>query len=352
MKIERAEISACRYELKRVLDTSRTRLSERCGYALELIDEDGRIGRGESLPLPVAGTEDLQETGRALRAVTARLLGREGELAELLDWVDEWAPTAPAARFSLDSALHDLEAQRRGLPLARLLAAHPSGSVAVNEVLGLGNPQHTAEAAAAAVALGYRTLKLKVGAAPPEVDAVLLASVRDAVPRVIALRLDANGAWSVREALVALERLSEFDVELVEQPVPARDLAGLRYVAERSPIPVAADEALAHEAGREALLGGELAPVAILKPMVLGGVRASARLAAASGVRCVVTTTFEGPVGVAAALHLAAAVGDRKLAHGLAASDALVADFPAQLAPISGSLSPARGPGLMGTAPG
>ncbi len=351
MKIERAKLTERCYALKGRLATSRTVLMERRGCALELIDEDGVSGCGESLPLPLSGTEDLDATRAALRAASAGLPGREGDLGELLDWVDAQHGGTPAARCAIDTALHDLEAQRGGEPVASLLADHPSRSVEVNAVLGSNDAGGSTRDAAASVSRGYRTLKLKVGALPLEADATRLAGVRDAVPQEIGIRVDANGSWSVEAALSALERLSDFDLELIEQPVEALDLEGLRRVSERSPSPVAADEALASEEGRRALVAGKLAPVAILKPMVLGGLRASAQLARAAsgvGVRCVVTTTFEGPVGLAAALHLAAAVGDSSLAHGLAASDTLVADFPDELVPVAGRLRRSLRPGLLG----
>ncbi len=351
MKIERANLTERCYALKGRLATSRTVLMERRGCALELIDEDGVRGCGESLPLPLSGTEDLDATRAALRAASAGLPGREGDLGELLNWVDAQHGGTPAARCAIDTALHDLEAQRRGEPVASLLADHPSRSVEVNAVLGSNDAGGSTRDAAASVSRGYRTLKLKVGALPLKEEVARLAAVRAAIPRQIAIRVDANGSWSVGAALSALERLSDFDLELIEQPVEALDLEGLRRVSERSPIPVAADEALASDEGRRALVAGKLAPVAILKPMVLGGLRASARLARAAGgvgVRCVVTTTFEGPVGLAAALHLAAAVGDSSLAHGLAASDVLVADFPDELVPVAGILRRSLRPGLLG----
>ncbi len=351
MKIERVGLGARRYVLRDTLATSRTRLAERRGYAVELVDENGKIGRGEALPLPAAGTEDLAATHAVLRASGARLAGREGELQELLDWVEAGASGAPAASCALDTALHDLEAQRAGQPVAHLLAARPRDSVDVNAVVGSDASRGPAGEAVAAVRRGYRTLKLKVGVRSLDADAALLAAVRAVIPGSTSLRIDSNGAWTVESALAALETLAEFDVDLVEQPVRGGDLEGLRLVSERSPVPVAADEALATSAGRAALVTGSIVPVAILKPMVLGGLRASARLAraaAAAGVRCVVTTTFEGPVGTAAALHLSAALGDPELAHGLAASDMLVAEFPQELVPVRGSLRVRGEPGLLG----
>jgi o-succinylbenzoate synthase len=345
VKLARVELRPLDYRLRAPLRTGGGAIARRAGLAVGVCDAEGRRGRGEALPLPAAGTETLERCAAALRAAQRELPGWEGALDELLDGLERRWPEAPAARCALDVALHELEALRQDLPVARLLGAQPRARVAVNALLGAGEPAALRAEAAAALARGYSALKLKLGAREIDADLCRVAAVR-ALGGALRLRADANGAWSEPQTRAALPRLAALGLELLEQPTAPADLAALARLAADSPVPIAADEALASPAGRAALAAGALAPIAVLKPPVLGGLRAAARLAwaaRAGGVRCVVTTTLDGPVGTAGALQLAAAVGDADLASGLAAAELLDTPFPELLRPRDGRLElPAR----------
>jgi o-succinylbenzoate synthase len=313
----------------------------------------GAVGVGEALPLPTSGTEEIERTAERLDSLGSTLTGSSGKLGALLDCVDEVLGDAPAARCAADTALHDLEGQRAGLPVSRLLGEAVASSVPVNAVLGDRTLAETLSEARNATAAGYTTLKLKVGRERVGEDLERIAAVRDALASDVRLRLDANGAWSADTALEFVRGAEDLDLELIEQPVPADDLPGLARLARESTIPIALDETLALPQRREEALEGRLGSVVIVKPMVLGGLRESARLARAAverGFRVVVTTTFEGPVGTAAALHLAAVVGDVRLASGLASADVIAASFPSWLVPDRGTLRCSADPGL-GTEP-
>ncbi len=355
MNIERVTLEPVRYRLRKPLRTHRTELRERRGFRVCLHGSGGLVGLGEALPLVTSGTESPQETEAALGELTVALGGRSGTLDELLDRIDDTCPGAPAARCAFDGALHDLRARIRGVPVAHLLGGNLPRAVPVNAVIGACGPDASVAAAREAKARGFGTLKLKVGEASSDEDEARLRAVRRAVGAELRLRIDANGAWSARNAIAILSRLEPLAIEFVEQPVPGRDLAGLARVHSESPITVAADEALAWPEGRQALLEGKLAEIAVLKPMLLGGLRTCMRLATAagaSGVRCVVTTTFEGWIGTALATHLAAAMQPGDLACGLASSDVLESTFPPELIPHEGRISVHDRPGLGCTEPG
>ena len=349
LKLERIELEPLAYALRAPLLRAGGALRERHGIRLTLHSACGALGRGEALPLAEIGTETLAEASETLRELARHFAGARLELAELAAELERRAPGAPAARCALDVAAHDLAARLERRPVAALLAAAPRADVEVNALLPAADLDATLAAAEAALAQGYRTLKLKLGAHGADTDRRRVAALRERCGPGVRLRLDANGAWSVSDALELLEALALLDVELVEQPVPAHDLDGLAWLHARSPIPLAADEALASAAGRERFCAGELASIAILKPMALGGLGPGARLAraaAARGLRSVVTTTLDGPIATAAALHLAAAVGTPALAQGLAAADSLAAPFPAALVPERGWLHLAPSAGL------
>jgi L-alanine-DL-glutamate epimerase-like enolase superfamily enzyme len=166
--------------------------------------------------------------------------------------------------------------------------------------------------------------------------------VRDAVGSDARIRLDANGGWKEREAEEAIAHLAPYRIELLEQPVEARDLGGLARLSARSPIPIAADEALAGGYAVDEIFTRNAASVLVLKPAVLGGLRASQRIAArarAAGWGVVVTSALDSAVGLAAALQLAAALPGPHLAAGLATGALLDWDLAKAPTPSRGMLS-------------
>ena len=170
-----------------------------------------------------------------------------------------------------------------------------------------------------------------MGAAPLAAEEARLAAVRNAVGPVVALRLDANGAWpDAAHALRALERLARFGIELVEQPVPAPDVAALAAVRGARVVPIAADESAADAASLERVLAAGAADVVVVKPSALGGLRAAERAAQrarAAGCQVLVTSLLDGAVARAAALALAAAQPGPLRAAGLATGALLAADL-------------------------
>jgi L-Ala-D/L-Glu epimerase len=345
----RLEVRAFRLPLRVPLATAHGRVVAVEGLRLLLRDKDGSFGLGEVTPLPDFGTETLDAAARALGSL------RLGEAPHALRDVPQACsplPHAPAARAGVEMALLDLLARRHGMPLARLLGATAVCPVKVNALLRGETPLDAVREAQAAVASGFRTLKLKVGAGPEELDTRRLKATREAVGPAVRLRVDANAAWTEAEARLRLAPLLALELEYVEQPVHPGDFSGLRRL--RALLPIAADEALAMDGAQEALLDGQEGPAAdvlILKLPVLGGILPALQLAsraAGRGVGAVVTSAMDGAVGRAAGAHLALAVGG-VFAHGLAVGSLLLED-PGALPVEAGSVQLRDKPGL-GIAP-
>jgi L-Ala-D/L-Glu epimerase len=345
----RLETRAFRLPLKApVLTAHGARLAVE-GVLLRLRDGEGGVGLGEVTPMPDFGTETFAEAQEAL--LTLRL----GAVPASVDAVPQSftvRPEAVAARAGVEMALLDLVARRRGVALGRLLGAPAVRRVPVNALLAGNSPDASAEEAREAVALGFRTLKLKVGGSSPEGDVARLQAVREAVGSAVRLRVDANGSWSEAEARLRLPGLVACGLEYAEQPVAAANTDALRRL--RAVVPVAADEALGLRGAVEALLDapeGPAADVLVIKLPVLGGVLPALQLAsraAKRGVAVVVTSALDGAVGRAAAAHLALALGGQR-AHGLATGRLLVED-PGAHCLLEGALVLQDVPGL-GVAP-
>ncbi len=212
----RFELSRHTLRLRSPLHTSFGTVHERELLTLTLTDERGVSGFGEAAPLEAYDGVSLERAERALEHYRPLLEGAPAVAgrAQLLDGcraIDE----LPAALAAVDVALWDLAARRAGRPLAELLCEQPARRVPVNATVTAEDRVGAAEQAAAAAQAGFGVVKVKVGVGD---DAGRLAAVRAAVGPSVGLRVDANGAWSVPQAVAAIGSLEAVGLELVEEP--------------------------------------------------------------------------------------------------------------------------------------
>jgi len=255
----------------------------------------GDFGDGEAAPLEPYDGVALAAVRAALDAYAriAREVAPEQLLAACARERD-----LPQALAAVDLALWDLRARRERTPIARLIAADAAPDVAVNATIGALDRAGAAAAASAARRAGFGCLKVKVGVGD---DGGRLAAVRAAAGPEMAIRVDANGAWATPdEALANLERLAGVGIELCEEPV--HGVEPLRAVRERSPIPIAMDETHGPASGAADLVCLKVARGGI------SGVLADAALARAAGAEVYLASTYDGPLGIAAGVHVAAAL--------------------------------------------
>jgi L-Ala-D/L-Glu epimerase len=335
----KARVRPLSLRLRAPLETAWGALERRELRLLEVESPDGAVGVGEAAPLEPYDGVSLSQVDAALSRHVEVLAGAPpgATRAELLE-ACRAAAALPQALAAVDLALWDLEGRHAGRPVAALLAGRPAARVAVNATIGATDRRGAAGEAVAARARGFSCVKVKVGVGD---DAGRLAAVRAAAGADMALRIDANGAWSVEEALDALEALAPVGLELVEEPV--RGLAALRALRSRVAVRVAMDET----AGEPGAPGSGAADAVCLKVSRCGGISgvvADAEAARAAGSDVYVASTFDGPVGIAAALHAAAAIGaDAPCGLAtLAAFDAVEDPFP----PRGGFIPVPAGPGL------
>lgn len=323
MTIDTATVHAYEIPLERAYVTATVRHETREGLVLEL-DADGTPGLGEAAPLS-SRTESLDQARKALEAAGEALEGRPVD--DALAAVDEIVPDeTPTARFAVELALLDAAGREADTPLARHLAATREDApavpdaVPVNATIPATDADATQTRASEASRRGFDTVKLK-GTGDWEADLERVRRARAGAGSA-KLRLDVNGSWPDADtALDRLEALAPFGVEYVEQPLPADDVDGMATLRRKAEVPIAADEPVTDlDAARE-LLEAEAADVLVLKPMVLGGPRPAldvAELAREDDTPVVVTSTIDGAIARAGALHTAAALGKRELACGLA----------------------------------
>jgi o-succinylbenzoate synthase len=258
---------------------------------LRLEGSDGTVGFGEAAPFE-------PYDGVPLERAIAALSGGGGR-------------RPPQARAAEEIARMDLEARQEERPLAE----PARDALPVNLTLPAGPPAEVAERAREGLRAGYACFKVKVGL--PE-DAERVAAVREAVGPWPALRVDANRAWSVEQAVACIRALEEYDLEFVEQP--CRTLEELRQVRGRVSTPIAADESVGSARAVRRAVEAEACDVVNVKLASAGGfkpAREALRLARSKGLGAFLSSTLDGPWGIAAALQLAAAE-DVQMACGLA----------------------------------
>jgi o-succinylbenzoate synthase len=266
----------------------------------------------------------------ALRVAVGGVTERRGRLVEGPAGWGEWSPLpgwSPAEVAAAEAAA--AEAATRPFPPPR------RAEVVINAVVPRVAPEH---AARLAVEAGCGTVKVKVGDAGGEAR---VAAVRAAVGPAVRVRLDANGAWDVASAEVALRRLAVHGIELVEDPVATlEELAALRR---RSPVPVAAEGSVRTVADAARLRALDAADAVVLKPQRIGGVGAALAAARAANVPALASSALETSVGLAAVLAVAAALPESPFAHGVGTALLLGEDVTSDpLVPVGGMLRPRR----------
>ena len=318
----------------------------RCGLLLFLKTDSGLVGVGEASPPGSGSLDEVRKITAILEGSTSRLLGEDSEVVE--ETLSAWEIPA-SLRFGIETALLDLKGQNRGVPVTVLLGGKPS-TLAVNALITAESPEQVELDARKAVGLGFTNLKLKVGRRTLSEDEHLVSTVRRVVGPQVKLRLDPNQAWNVNQAIESIRQLSRYQLEFVEQPVPAVDITGLAKVRRSVPVAVAADESLSSLDDLHRLLDAGAADIFIIKASRLGGLRAALEVATEvikARQSVVVTTSLESGVGISASTHLATALPTQSYAQGLATGLLFTQDlvYPA-LAPTNGMFMTPDEPGL------
>jgi len=338
------EIELIQARLRAPFVTARTSLKARRLGLVRLHAADGTIGYGEAAPLDGYDAASLDDVLAALEDCREPLAQSDGENREEL--LAECARRAvlPHATAAIDLALWDLAGRRAATPVWRLLGAQAAPAVEVNATIAAPDRSGAVAEAATAREAGFRTLKLKVGTGD---DAGRVAAVRAFAGPQMQIRLDANGAWSVDEATAALRTLAPAGVELCEEPV-----SGVERTAElqaTTDVPIAIDETTQQPGA----LDRRVCDAVCLKIARGGGITGvidQARRARAAGYEVYLASTLDGPLGIAAALHAAAAIKpDRPCGLAtLGAFEDRQDPLPATHGRIGTPAGPGLGDGLLG----
>ena len=279
---------------------------------VEIHTDTGAVGYGEA---PPTGAVTGDTTGAIIGALQDHLIktivGRDvDDFEDLMKAVQKCIMHNTSAKAAVDMALWDLYGQLYKIPVYKMLGGARK-QIVTDITISVNDPEEMARDAINAIERGYETLKVKVGA-NPALDVARLAAVRKAIGPDYQIRIDANQAWTPKQAVRILNQMQEkgLDIEFVEQPVTARDFEGMKYVTERSHVPVLADESVFSPDDALKIMQMGAADLVNIKLMKCGGIYNALKIASAAevyGVECMIGCMLEAKISVNAAVHLACA---------------------------------------------
>jgi L-Ala-D/L-Glu epimerase len=298
------------------------------GLILTLTTDRGVTGYGYA-----SATAHMGASREGMRAILGRfeplLIGRDPfEIEAILRDLDRNLAGSQQPKAAVDCALHDLVARALDIPLCQLFGGKLRDSVPILRILALKKPDEMAANAQKLVDQGIRYLKIKVHGDVAE-DVARVRAIRRQVGDGVHLTIDANRSYEVKDAIRALNRMAEYDLDLAEQPVAIDDLVGLKLVTDSVPVTIEADESAGSLEQVMHLVSHRIVDAVSLKIPKLGGLRntlAAARICEAGHVKYRLGAAVGSRLLSAQAMHLAAALPGVDYACELGEFDRLLED--------------------------
>lgn len=278
-------------------------------------------GVGEASLLPFFTGETPEGVKHVIdNYFTPRLIGQDPfDLGRIHHSMDRALPHNSSAKAAVDIALYDLAGKLTKLPVYKLLGGCYRDKVDLTWAIGIKDPQETARDAQVAIAKGFKAVKLKIGLNPRR-DIEAVASVRDAIGTGDKIRVDANQGYTPQEAIATIRAIQKYEIEYVEQPIPAWNVKGLARIRNTVPVPILADESVHTLRDALNLIKEDAVDLFGIKLIKMGGLynaRKITVLAEANDIECVLISPWETRVGIAAGVHLAVASENTNHPHEL-----------------------------------
>lgn len=274
--------------------------------------DNGITGWGEAPPTHVITGDSLAGVEFAINGVVKPIIiGASLDQREhIFEMIGKGLIGNYSAKAAVDMALYDCLAQQAGMTLSSFLGGYKK-SIETDYTVSVNTPEEMAHDAKLYVEDGFSLLKVKVGKDLIETDIKRIQTIRKQIGPDVKIRLDANQGWKAKEAVRAIQKMEDLglDIELVEQPVKASDLEGLRHVTSHTDTLIMADESVFTAIDAKKVLETGAADLINIKLMKAGGIHEAikiAKLAAIYNVECMVGSMIETKIGITAAAHFAA----------------------------------------------
>lgn len=312
MKIVDILLGSISVPLKKSFKTALRTVDKINDVVVKVITDTGHIGYGEAPPTAVITGDTIGSIKCGIgEFIKPQIVGLEiGNIEEIMKRINNTLIKNTSAKAAVDMAIYDLFGQLHKAPLYKLLGGYRN-EITTDITISVNSPEEMVQDSLDAVGKGYKTLKIKVGK-DSKIDVERIQAIRKAVGNDIDLRIDANQGWNPKEAVAFLKKMEDMglSIELVEQPVKATDLAGLKYVTDRVSIPVLADESVFSPEDAIWIIQNRAADLINIKLMKTGGIYNALKICSIAevyGVECMIGCMLESKLSVSAAVHLAAA---------------------------------------------
>ena len=312
MIIQNIETKRISVPLKKPFKTALRTAETLDSILVKITCDNGMVGWGEAAASVVITGDSLPSIEGAIQeTIRPQLIGKSLLAYEqVFQTLHQSMVGNSSAKAAVDMALYDLLAKRAGMPLYQFLGGYRK-QLETDYTVSVNSPQEMAEDAAAYLKDGFNVLKIKVGKDDIRQDIVRIQEIRKAVGSEVTIRLDANQGWNAKEAIRSIRRMEDMglDIELVEQPVKAHDLEGLKQVTDHVDTPIMADESVFSPAQALEVLRRRAADMINIKLMKAGGIYKAQlinQIAEEHGVTCMVGSMLESRLSVSAAAHFAA----------------------------------------------
>ena len=315
MKITDIELGMLRVPLKTPFKTALRTVDTVEDIVVLVRTDSGHTGHGEAPPTAVITGDTHGSIVEAIeRHIKPRLIGQDiSNLNHICGLIQNSMERNTSAKAAVEIAVYDLWGQLHGAPLYQMLGGGDP-VITTDITISVDHIDKMVADSIAAVERGFDSLKIKVGK-DIGLDIERVKAIHAAVEGRALLRLDANQGWTPKQAVYAMSTLEDAGVllELLEQPVKAADIEGLKYVTERVHTPVMADESVFGPREVVELIRMRAADIVNIKLMKTGGISNAVKIAdicGLYGVDCMIGCMLESSIGVAAAVHLAVAKSD------------------------------------------
>ncbi len=314
MRIERIETAEVHIPLRTPFKTALRTVETVNDIIVKITASDGTVGYGEAPPTAVI----TGDTKGSIRCAIEEFIGPslQGMDLEDLDGIMKKLHGCilknTSAKAAVDMAVYDLFAKSCGKPLYQVLGGHKK-EIETDLTISVNDVDEMVRDSVKAVEQGFGILKIKVGKEGLK-DMERIKAIREAVGPDIRIRIDANQGWTAKQAVRIITAMEDqgIEMDLVEQPVPAHDFQGMKYVTAHVYTPILADESVFSLEDAIHICQERAADLINIKLMKTGGIYQALKIcgvAESYGVECMTGCMLESKIAVSAAAHLSAAKG-------------------------------------------
>ncbi|PUA35270.1 dipeptide epimerase [Paenibacillus elgii] len=312
MQIQRIDVMRQSTPLVKPFKTALRTVFQAESVLVRITADDGRVGWGEAPATIVITGDSLESIESAIVHTFTPLLIGKSLLAyeQIIQSVHQAMIGCSSGKAAVDMAVYDLVAQACGVPLYQFLGGYKD-RIETDFTVSVNSPKEMGEDAARYVESGFNVLKIKVGKDDIGEDIERIREIRSRVGDRVKIRLDANQGWQVKDAVKSIRRMEDMglNIELVEQPVKAGDIEGLKAVTDAVETLIMADESVFSPVQALEVLQRRAADLINIKLMKSGGIYKAQiinQIAEEYGVECMVGSMIESRLAVTAAAHFAA----------------------------------------------